>query len=414
MTATVPSSPASPRGGGLLRHRDVRLLVAGQAISELGSQVGSIALPLVAVLGLRASPLQVGVLTAAGTVSFAVLALPAGVWVDRLPRRPVLVGADLVRGVALLTVPVAATLHRLTLVQLTVVALAGGVARVLFDVAYPSYLPTLVERERLVQGNAYLESSRSATQLTGPGLGGWLVQLAGAPAAVLADAVSFLASAGCLLGIRATEPRPASPGRRRLGRELVEGLGFVLGQPALRAITACTALTNLLWAAAGTVQLLFLVHQVRLAPGAIGLLISAGAAGGLVAALAATRVARGVDTARLIWLPVTVTAPFALCTPLTAPGWRVALFPIGVAVTSFGQVLYNIAQISYRQALCPPGLLGRMNASIRFLVFGALPLGGLLGGLAGERLGVHPTLWLCGIGLALTPVPLLLSPLRRP
>jgi hypothetical protein len=109
-----------------------------------------------------------------------------------------------------------------------------------------------------------------------------------------------------------------------------------------------------------------------------------------------------------------VTAPFALCTPLTAPGWRVALFPLGVAVTSFGQVLYNIAQISYRQALCPPGLLGRMNASIRFLVFGALPLGGLLGGLAGERLGVHPTLWLCGIGLALTPVPLLLSPLRRP
>ena len=390
MTATVPSSPPSAQGGGLLRHRDVRLLLAGQAVSELGSQVGSIALPLVAVLGLRASPLQVGVLTAAGTISFAVLALPAGVWVDRLPRRPVLVGADLVRGAALLTVPVAAALHRLTLVQLAVVALAGGVARVLFDVAYPSYLPTLVDRERLVQGNAYLESSRSATQLTGPGLGGWLVELVGAPAAVLADAVSFPLSAGCLLGIRTTEPRPASSGRRRLRRELVEGLGFVLGQPALRAITACTALTNLLWAAAGAVHLLFLVHQVRLAPGAIGLLVSAGAGGGLVAALAATRVARGVDTSRLIWVPVTVTAPFALCTPLTAPGWRVALFPVGVAVTSFGRVLYTIAQISYRQALCPPGLLGRMNASIRFLVFGALPLGGLLGGLAGERLGVHP------------------------
>jgi hypothetical protein len=239
------------------------------------------------------------------------------------------------------------------------------------------------------------------------------VELVGAPAAVLADAVSFLASAGCLLGIRATEPRPAASGRRRLRRELVEGLGFVLGQPALRAITACTALANLLWAAAGAVQLLFLVHQVRLAPGAIGLLVSAGAGGGLVAALAATRVARGVDTSRLIWVPVTVTAPFALCTPLTASGWRVVLFPVGVAVTSFGQVLYNIAQISHRQALCPPGLLGRMNASIRFLVFGALPLGGLLGGLAGERLGVHATLWLCGIGLALTPVSLLLSPLRR-
>jgi predicted MFS family arabinose efflux permease len=410
MTASAPSSPVASRRAGLLRHRDLRLLLAGQAVSELGSQIGSIALPLVAVLGLGASPLQVGVLTAAGTISFAVLALPAGVWVDRLPRRPLLIGADLVRGAALLTVPVAAALHRLTLTQLAVVALAVGMARVLFDVAYPSYLPTLVDRAELVRGNAYLESSRSATQLTGPGLGGWLVQLVGAPMAVLADAVSFLASAGCLVAIKASEPRPAWSGRRELRRELAEGLRFVLGRPALRAITVCTALTNLLWAAAGTVQLLFLVHQVGLAPATIGLLVSAGAAGGLLAALAATRVAGWAgDASRLIWLPVTMTAPFALCTPLTAPGWRVALFPIGVAVTSFGQALYNIGQISFRQALCPPELLGRMNASIRFLVFGALPLGGLLGGLAGERLGVHPTLWLCGIGLALTPIPLLAS-----
>ena len=413
MTASVPGARVTDRGAGLLRDRDLRLLLAGQAASELGSQVGGIALPLVAVLGLGAGPLQVGLLTAAGTLSFAVLALPAGVWVDRVARRPVLVGADLVRGVALLTVPVAAGLHRLSLVQLAAVALAAGMARVLFDVASPSYLPALVGRDQLVRANAWLESSRSATQLTGPGLGGWLVQLAGAPLAVAADAASFLASAGCLLAIGTVEPRPARSGRRSLRRELAEGLRFVLGQPVLRAITACTALTNLLWAAAGTVQLLFLVHQVGLDPAAIGLLLSAGAAGGLVAALAATRVARGADTTRLIWLPVTVTAPFALCTPLTAPGWRVALLPLGVAVTSFGQVLYNIAQMSYRQALCPPELLGRMNASIRFLVFGALPLGGLLGGLAGERLGVHATLWLCGIGLALTPIPLLASPLRR-
>jgi MFS family permease len=162
------------------------------------------------------------------------------------------------------------------------------------------------------------------------------------------------------------------------------------------------------------VQLLFLVHQVRLTPAAIGLLVSVGSVGGLAAAVLATRIARAVGTARLIWLSVVATAPFALCTPLAAPGWRVALFPVGVAVTSFGQVLYNVAQISYRQALGPPGLLGRMNASIRFLVFGALPLGGLLGGLLGERIGVHATLWVCGVGLALTPVPLLRSPLRRP
>ena len=233
MTATAPSSPARPRGAGPLRRRDVRLLLAGQATSELGSQVGSIALPLVAVLGLGASPLRVGVLTAAGTISFAVGGLPAGVWVDRLPRRPVLVGVDLVRGLALATVPVAGALGRLTLAHLAVVALAVGMGRVLFDVAYPSYLPALVGRDELVGANAYLETSRSATQLTGPGLGGWLVQTADAATAVLADAVSFLASAGCLLAIR---------------------------------------------------------------------------------------VARGADTARLIWLPVTVTALFALCTLLTAPG----------------------------------------------------------------------------------------------
>ena len=172
-----------------------------------------------------------GPLTAAGTLSFAVLALPAGVWVDRVARRPALVGADLVRGAALLTVPVAAGLHRLSLVQLAVVALATGMARVLFDVAYPSYLPALVGRDQLVRANAWLESSRSATQLTGPGLGGWLVQLAGAPLAVAADAASFLASAGCLLAIGTVEPRPARAGRSALRRELAEGLGSCLASP---------------------------------------------------------------------------------------------------------------------------------------------------------------------------------------
>jgi hypothetical protein len=411
VTSTPPTTPATRPG--LLRHRDLRLLLAGQAVSELGSQVGSIALPLVAVLSLRATPLELGLVTAAGTIAFAVLALPAGVWVDRVRRRPVLVGADLARGALLLTIPLAAALDRLTLAQLVVVALAGGLARVLFDVAYPSYLPTLVDRDRLVAANAFLESNRSVSQLAGPGLGGWLVQLVGAPTAVAADAASFLGSACCLRAIRAPEPPPAGARRPRLRRELAEGLAFVLGQPALRAITACTAATNLLWAAAATVQLLFLIHQVGLAPGTIGLLVSAGSVGGLAAALLATRIAAAVGTTRLIWLSVTATAPFALCTPLAAPGWRVALLPVGMAMTSFGQVLYNVAQISYRQALCPPGLLGRMNASIRFLVFGALPLGGLAGGILGERLGVHAALWACGIGLALTPLPLLRSPLRR-
>jgi MFS family permease len=210
VTAT-PRPPAATRPG-LLGRRDVRLLLAGQAVSELGSQVGSIALPLVAVLSLRATPLEIGLVTAAGTVAFAVAALPAGVWVDRVPRRPVLVGADLARGALLLTIPLAAALDRLTLVQLAVVAAAVGLARVLFDVAYPSYLPTLVDRDRLVQANAFLESNRSVTQLAGPGLGGWLVQLAGAPAAVAADAASFLGSACCLRAIRAPEPPRPGPG----------------------------------------------------------------------------------------------------------------------------------------------------------------------------------------------------------
>jgi len=407
------ASPPPATTGGLWRQRDPRLLLAGQAASELGSQVGSIALPLVAVLSLGAGPLEVGLVTAAGTIAFAAVALPAGVWVDRLRRRPLLVGADLARGALLLTIPLAAAAGRLTLAQLLAVALASGVARVLFDVAYPSYVPALVGRDRLVPANAALESNRSVTQLAGPGLGGWLVQLVGAPAAVLADALSYLASAGCLLAIRGGEPAPDRSRGGRLRPELAEGLAFVRDQPALRAIVACTALTNLAWAAAGAVQLLFLVRQVGLAPGTIGLLVSAGSVGGLAGAAVVTRVARAGGTARLIWLSVAATAPFAFCTPLTAPGWRLALFPVGVAVTGFGQVLYNVAQISYRQALCPPGLLGRVNASVRFLVFGALPLGGLLGGLLGERLGVRATLWVCGVGLLLAPVPLLRSPLHR-
>jgi Transmembrane secretion effector len=258
MTADASSSPRPSRGGGLLRHRDLRLLPAGQAVSELGSQVGGIALPLVAVLSLEASPVQVGVLTAAGTISFAVLALPAGVWVDRLPRRPVLVGADLVRGAALLTVPVAAALGRLTLAQLVVVALAVGVA------------PGAVRR-----GLSQLPARPGRAGGAGPGQ-----RLAGV---VPVGHPAHRPGTGRLAG--AAGRRPGGRGCRR------------------------------------------------------GQLPGLGRTGGLVAALAATRVgSRAADTSRPIWLPVTVTAPFALCTPLTAPGWRVVLFPVGVAVTSFGQV----------------------------------------------------------------------------
>ncbi|MGH3304906.1 MAG: MFS transporter [Streptosporangiaceae bacterium] len=410
---------ATPRGrlwrdsGKLIGQRDFRRLWFGQSISELGSQVTTLALPFAAVLVLHASTLQVGLLTTAGFAAFLLVGLPVGAWVDRLRRRPIMIASDVIRAVALASIPVAYALGVLSLAQLYVVAFITGVASVFFDVAYMSYVPSLVGLDHVVEANAKLQVSVSLAQVGGPSAAGFLIGVLGAPVAFLADAASFVVSVLSLVAIREREPVPVTAGPRTMRAEMAEGIRFVVREPILRMIAACTSTVNLFSSAIYAIVVVFLVRQVHLQAGTIGLLMSAGAVGGVIGGLTASQLRRRLGSARIIWISAVVTAPFTLLIPVTFPGPGVAFFGVAAFMTSLGSVVYNVNQASFRQLLCPPELLGRMNATIRFIVWGTLPLGGLLGGLLGSELGNRAAIWVAAVGVALAPAWLLASPLRR-
>jgi predicted MFS family arabinose efflux permease len=401
-----------PRGG-LLRQRDFRLLWGGETVSELGSQVSLLALPLVAVTTLAATSFQMGMLTAASTAAFLVIGLPAGVWVDRLRRRGVMIAADLGRILTLGSIPVAYALGVLRLPQLYIVALASGVFTVFFDVAYQSYLPSLVGREHLVEGNAKLTGSAQVSQVAGPSIAGALVQAIGGPYAVAVDAASFAVSATAVGAIRKVEPTPTTPeaGHPRLRQDIGQGLRYVFGHPILRAITATTGTSNFFSGIQTAVEVIFLVTVVHAKPLIIGLVFAIGSVGGVLAAFAASPIARRIGGARTTLLSSFAVAG-GLLMPLATPGVGIALFAAGFFFSSFAVVVYNINQVSFRQRLCPDRMLGRMNATIRFVVSGSIPVGALAGGTMATAIGLRPTLGIAISGESLAGIWLLASPMR--
>ncbi len=399
--------------GVLLQHRDFRLLWGGETVSELGSQVSLLAIPLLAVRTLDATTFEMGLLTAASTAAFLVVGLPTGVWVDRVRRRRVMIGADLGRVLALGSVPVAYAVGGLTLVQLFVVTLTSGILTVFFDVAYQSYLPALVGREHLVEGNAKLTGSAQVAAVAGPSVAGGLVQAIGGSAAVALDSVSFLASAVAVGAIRRPEPKPVVPeeGHPKLVHDIGEGLRFVFGDRLLRAIAATTATSNLFSGIAAAIEIVFLVRAVHASSGVIGLLFTVGGAGGVLGALAAAPTARRFGGARATMIGIACSAG-ALLIPLTMAGAGLLYFGAGMFIVSFSAVVYNVNQVSFRQRLCPDRLLGRMNATMRFVVWGVLPMGALIGGFLGSVAGLRPTLWIGAAGQAVAGIWLLASPMR--
>ncbi|HEY2263934.1 MAG TPA: MFS transporter [Streptosporangiaceae bacterium] len=422
------------RTGTLWRHRNFVLLWSGQSVSEVGSSVTVLALPLTAVVVLRATTLQVGLLTSASTAAFALIALPAGALVDRWAKRRLMIWCDVARLVIIGSVPLAAVLGLLTLGQLYAVAVTAGVATVFFDVAYQSYLPVVVDRDHLVEGNGKLGATQAFAQVTGPGLGGALAGLIGAARALAVDALSYAVSVASLLAINVPEDFPPKGGRGGLGgtvspqelggsggdrppgslrKEIAEGLSFVLRHPVLRKIVACTGTANLFGAMGTALEIVFLIRVLRIRPADTGLLIAVASLGGVAGGLLAGRLGRRIGTARIIWFSLIVLGFPQLLIPLAAPGWRVAAFPVGMAFYSFGGVVYNVAQVSYRQSICPPRLLGRMNAAVRWVVWGTIPLGGVIGGVLGTLAGVRVTLWIAFSGSWAAGWWVFFSPLRR-
>jgi len=398
----------------LLRHHDFRQLWVAETASHVGTQVVGVALPVVAVAVLAATPLEMGVLTALETAAFLLIALPAGAWVDRWRRQRVLVRADTVRALALATIPVAYLLDALTLGQLYVVAAVVGTATVFFDVAYQSYLPTIVDRSQLTDGNGKLEISRAVAQVAGPGLTGVLLRVLAAPVLLVVTALGYLLSALFVSRIRHVDVVPDRSTRRRLREEIAEGLGFVVRHRLLRRIVACTGTGNLFGAITGTLLALYVLRTLGLSESTLGLVLSAGAAGGLAGAFTAAPLGRLIGDGRAIPLSAVAFGSFAALTPLAVlvdgPA-RIGALVAGGIGASWAVVVYNVLQVSFRQRLCPPHLLGRMNASVRFIVFGTMPLGGLLGGVLGTAIGIVPALWVAVAGQLLAAVPVVVSPL---
>jgi len=393
----------------LYRHADFRRLWAGQTISQFGSQVTTLALPLVAVLALHASAFRVSLLGMFGILPYLVFALPAGAWVDRVARRPVLIGADAGRAFALGSVPLAAAVAHVTFVQLCVVGFVAGTLTVFFDVAYQSYLPSLVEQDDLVDANSKLEVSRSGAQIGGPGLAGLLVQWLGAPYAVAVDAVSFAWSALFLQRIRAQETVEPPPEMRNMRREIGEGLRYLLRDERWRATTMFSAVFNFAGGITGPLILVYAVRRWGLGAGQLGLAFMLGNIGWLVGALVAGRTARVLGLGRALVVGGAISGSPFLVVPLLPKEHALPGLVAVQAIWELGLLIYNVNAISLYQTQVPARMLGRVSASRRWIVFGVISLGNLLGGIFASQVGLRSAL-IVGASISLVSFTPLLSP----
>ena len=408
----MTAAPAVSRPN-LIRHPDFVKLWVAESISMAGSQISQLAIPLLAIVLLGASAFEVGLLTSVGFLPFLLFGLPAGVWVDRLRRRPILIAADVGRALLLATIPLAWLLGSISLPQLYLVTFLAGILTVFFDVGYQSYLPSLVHSSQLMEGNGKLEMSRASAQVAGPGLAGALVQLAGAPLAIAIDALSFVASGLFLVAIRRPEAQPGvDRPRTSMLVDIREGLRFVLGHPLLRPITAATAIANLFSAIASSVMLIFAVRELLLDPVLIGAIIAVGSSGGVVGALIATRVQRRIGVGRTMILCEAGFAAGYLLLPVASVAAPVFLATLGLFLATLGSIVFSIVGLTLRQRMAPTRMQGRTNATVRTINWGVLPIGFFVGGVLGTIIGIVPTLIVGALGLLLATLPILFSPVR--
>jgi MFS family permease len=400
--------------GKLWAHPDFLKLWSGESVSEFGSQVTVLALPTVAILVLKATPFQIGLLGALEFLAFPVLGLVAGVYADRWRRRPIMIVCDAGRALALGSVPAAAIAGVLSMPQLYAVAVATGVFRVFFDVSYQSYLPALIDRADLIEGNSKLQVSESAAQIGGPPLAGFLIQLVGGARAIAVDALSFLVSAVAILAIRRPEPEPkpsTAGGVSGFLPEMREGIEVVFRNRYLWRIAGCTATSNLGSNMLFAVFLIFVYRSLHLQPGIAGLVFGIGAVGFLAGALVTTTVTRRLGLGPTLAVSSCLGGLANLGIPLAVYGAPVLVLSVlGFIAFSTGPI-YNINQVSLRQAITPDRVQGRMNATMRTIVWGTIPIGSFLGGVMGSTLGIVETILagaaieiLAGLWIVLGPV----------
>jgi MFS family permease len=406
---------------GLWANLDFVKLWTGQTISELGTRISREGIPLTAVLVLHAGTVQMGFLSALGGAAVLVFGLVAGVWVDRLRRRPLLIIADLGRAAILVSIPAAAVAGVLSMGQLYAVAALAGILTVFFDVAYQSYLPALVAREQILEGNSKLALSSSIAEIAGPGLTGVLVQLITAPIAILFDAISFLFSALMVVLIR----KPEAPAVRRepehLVAETLAGVRFIFREPLLRALGLRSATTFFFMGFFGPLYVLYAIEILHLRPALLGVVIAMGGVGAMVGSVIAPRIVqrfglgRTFVVASLVQGLTNLLIPLAgvIGTPGTVAVLAVACMMVPQLLGDMAFMVYNINEITLRQTVAPEHVLGRVNAGMQLLARGIWPIGSLIGGILAAALGVRATLTLAAAGVALSTLWLFASPLRR-
>ncbi|MFD8805363.1 MFS transporter [Streptomyces sp. NPDC059597] len=400
--------PARPRGAGVFWR-----YWAGSTVSGVGDAVTAIALPLVAVETLRASSFEVSLITAANYVAWILISLPAGVLVQRLPLRGTQVAMDLLRAAALLSIPLAAAYGRLHLVHLLLVALVVGLATVVFDVGNSTFLPFIVSKEELTARNSLTSASSAATQLGGPSLGGVLVQTAGAAASLLVDVVSYLVSAFLLQSL----PRPDRQARpatdASTGRLIRDGWRFVVRHPVIGPCAGAATLVNFGCGALMALAPVFLVRTLGLPVGVVGLLMAAEGLGSLVGAAVTPLVARRLGSARAVLVAASAGALFAVLLPLASGGWGVLLYAVGGLGFAMGVVVLSILTRTHRQTVTPAELLPRVMATVRFVSWGAVPVGALTAGLLAGAAGPRDALWIVPAAAATAAVTLAMNRISR-
>jgi MFS family permease len=398
---------------GLWRNPDFLKFWGGQTISVIGSSITGLALPLLAAVSLKASPEQMGILAALGQVAYLIVSLPAGAWIDRTRRRPIMIAADFGRALCIGAVPLLAVMGLLRIEMLYPIALIGGTLTVFFELAYVAYLPVLASREHIVEANAKLETSRSAAQIAGPGLAGLLIQWIGAPLTMVVDALSYLISGLTLLLIRQQEADPAPAHERpSMLADITEGIRVVSGNRLLRTLTIGIGLYNFTSGVYYAVVLLYLVNDLKLDAASIGLAFTISGPGTLLGALMARRISERLGLGWTIIASLVVGSLAGLLIPFAQPPAPLAIAMIATGYAIFGACLmiFNINVLSLRQSITSDRLLGRVAATQRFIVLGLMPLGSLLGGYLGGALGVRTTLFISDIGGFLPILFILFSP----
>ena len=397
----------------LLSNTRFAKLLAGQSISTFGSAVTQIALPTVAVLVLHVTPLELGILIALQRIPFPILALFVGVWVDRLPRRRVMIASDILRAIVLAAVPISASAGVLSLPLLYGVALLSGVLQIFFDLSYLSYVPELVERDRLSDANSTLQLSQSVASLAGPGLGGLLIQALGAARAISVDAASFVVSFLSLLWMGGDTRRPDPRVSAGMRRELAEGFAHVFAHPVLRTMIVIFGLVILCGHMIEPNLYPFAYSNLHLTPAVLGWLLSAEGAAAVVGAYLTPRLTSRYTAGWILAMTGAISGLAFIVLSFAAAGPVILIVLASLLVNGLNDPANNVTQWSLRQLLTPDHLQGRMNAIFRTVYWGAWPLGNLVGGYLGTVAGPRTSIFLAGLLFGSLSLLFLVGPTRR-